>query len=82
MNKTVQFVSAKPYLNVPDDEFNKLLYCVSGRREVVVLCDDELKETLRNLPSDYFIPRLKDFKTYLKSKGIEWTEDFKGTTTL
>lgn len=80
--RTVQFVSAKPYLNVPDSEFDKLLYCMSGRREVVVLCDEELKDTLRSLPSDYYIPRLKDFKDYLKANGIEWTENLKGTTTV
>lgn len=81
MNR-VQFVSARPYLNISDDEFVKLFFCLHGRKEVVILCDDELKEVLRNLPSDYLQPRLKDIKEYLDKQGIEYTENFKGTLTV
>ena len=49
----VRFVSAKPYLNVSDEIFNKLFFCLQGRKEVVVLCSEELKNVLKNLPSDY-----------------------------
>lgn len=61
----IQFVSAKPYLNLPDEEFYKVFFCLHGRREVVVLCSDGLKETLRNLSSDYLQPKLTDIKAYL-----------------
>ena len=44
----VKFVSAKPYLNVSDDIFNKLFFCLHNRKEVVVLCSDELKNILKN----------------------------------
>lgn len=81
-SKTVQFASAKPYLNVSDEEFNKLFFCLHGRREVVVLCDKELKETLKNLPSDYLQPRLKDIKAYLDTNNIPYIEDFTNTTTV
>jgi hypothetical protein len=78
----VQFVSAKPYLNISDEEFKKLFWCTHGNKEVVVICDDELKEILRNLHSDYAQPRLIDIKKYLDSKGITYTENFKDTTKL
>lgn len=78
----VQFVSAKPYLHVSDEELSKIFYCLHGRKEVVVLCDDDLKATLRNLPSDYLLPRLKDIKKYLDDNGIPYTEDFKNTLIL
>jgi len=83
MNKqkeVVKFVSAKPYLNVSDDVFNKLFFCLHGRKEVVVLCSNELIEKLKNLKSDYLQPRLKDIKKYLNEQGIEYLEDFSDTT--
>lgn len=80
--ETVKFVSARPYLNAPDEIFNKLFFCLQGRKEVAVECSDELKQTLKNLPSDYFQPRLKDIKEYLTSQGIPFIEDYKGTTTV
>jgi hypothetical protein len=80
--ETVKFVSARPYLNAPDEIFNKLFFCLQGRKEVAVECSDELKEQLKNLPSDYLQPRLKDIKEYLNSKGIPFVEDYKGTTTV
>ena len=80
--EVVQFVSAKPYLNVSDEIFNNLFFCLHGRREVVVLCSYELKEKLRNLPSDYTQPRLKDIKEYLDKNGYEYLENFKNTTTI
>jgi hypothetical protein len=43
--ETVKFVSARPYLNAPDEVFNKLFFCLQGRKEVAVECSDELKET-------------------------------------
>ena len=78
----VQFVSAKPYLNLPDVEFNKVFYCVHGNKEVVVECSEELKTRLKELPCDYFIPRLKDIKKFLDEQGIPYTENIKGTLTL
>ena len=78
----VKFVSAKPYLNVSDDIFNKLFFCLHNRKEVVVLCSDELKNILKNLPSDYLQPRLIDIKNYLNSIGIEYIEDFSNTTNI
>jgi hypothetical protein len=78
--ETVKFVSAKPYLNAPDEVFNKVFFCLQGRKEVVIECSDELKETLKNLPSDYLQPRLKDIKEYLNTQGIPFVEDYKGTT--
>lgn len=78
----VKFVSAKPYLNVSDEEFNKLFFCLHGRKEVVVLCSSELKETLKSLPSNYLQPRLTDIKIYLNSVGIEYIEDFSNTTVV
>jgi hypothetical protein len=77
----VRFVSAKPYLNVSDEEFSKLFFCLHGRREVVVLCDDEtIMKEIKNLPSEYFQPRLNDIKSYLTKNNIKFTEDFKNTT--
>ncbi len=78
----VKFVSAKPYLNVSMEEFAKVFFCLHGRKEVVILCSDELKETLKNLPSDYLQPRLKDIKSYLDSQGISYEENFANTTTV
>lgn len=78
--EVVNFVSAKPYLNVSDEEFDKLFFCLHGRKEVVVLCSSELKEKLKNLPSDYLQPRLIDIKKYLNNIGIEYTENFSNTT--
>lgn len=78
----VKFVSAKPYLNVSDEVFNKLFFCLHGRREVVVICSDELKSTLKNLDSDYLQPRLKDIKSHLDSINISYIEDFTNTTTV
>lgn len=60
--ETVQFVSAKPYLEVSDEEFDKLLYCMNGRKEVIVICSDELKKKLVALPSDWTIPRITEYK--------------------
>ena len=80
MKEIVKFVSARPYLNVSDEEFNKIFFCLQGRKEVVVLCSEELKEILRNLPSEYCQPRLIDIKKYLDSVGIEYVEDYSGTT--
>ncbi len=80
--EVVRFVSAKPYLNVSDEEFNKLFFCLHGRKEVVVLCSTELKEILKNLPSDYLQPRLIDIKNYLNNAGITYIEDFSNTTTV
>lgn len=81
-SEVVQFVSAKPYLNVPDEEFNKLLWCMKGRKEVIVLCSHELKLKLAAIESEWTIPRISEFKEYLKAHGIPWTEDYKGTTTI
>jgi hypothetical protein len=78
----VKFVSAKPYLNVSDEIFNNLFFCLHGRKEVVVLCSPQLKETLKNLPSNYLQPKLKDIKNYLDSVNIKYTEDFFNTTTV
>lgn len=80
--ETVFFVSAKPYVNSPNDIFDKLLFCLHGRKEVVIICSDELKEVLKALPSDYLQPRLVDIKAYLNSVGIEYKEDFTNTTTV
>jgi|LakMenE18May11ns_1017448.scaffolds.fasta_scaffold7569193_1 hypothetical protein len=79
-NEIVQFVSAKPYLNCSDEEFNKVFFCLHGRKEVVVECSSELKEILKNLPSDYLQPRLIDIKDYLNKNGIGYIENFKNTT--
>jgi len=81
MNKEiVKFVSAKPYLNVSHEVFAQMFYCLHGRKEVVVLCSDELKDTLKNLPCEYLLPRLVDIKKYLDSIGVTYIEDFKNTT--
>ncbi len=76
----VQFVSAKPYLNVSDEEFQKIFFCLHGRKEVVVLCEDELKKKLKQLPSYFLQPRLNDIKKYLDENKIPYTENFKNTT--
>jgi hypothetical protein len=76
MSKTVKFVKGKLYLNVSDEEFKKLFFCLHGRKEIVVLCSDELKETLENLPSEYVQPRLVDIKQYLDSVGIKYIEEY------
>ena len=83
----VQFVSTKLYftpgpIKSQKTDLSKLFFCLHGRREVVVLCSDKLKETLKNLPSDYFQPRLKDIKQYLISQNIQFIENFKDTTTV
>jgi hypothetical protein len=80
MKEVVRFVSAKPYLNCSDKLFNSLFFCLHGRKEVVVLCSDELKHILKNLPSNYLQPRLSDIKSYLISNNIKFTEDFTNTT--
>ena len=79
----VRFVSAKPYLNLPDYVINDLLICSHGRKEVVVVSSSKLKKELEELPSDYIQPRLKDITKYLKDKEIEYViEDLTETTTL
>jgi len=80
--EVVKFVSAKPYINVSDEVFNKLFFCLHGRKEVVVLCSTELKEILKNLPSDYLQPRLIDVKYYLNTVDIPYIEDFSNTKTV
>lgn len=80
--EVVKFVSAKPYLNVSNEEFNKLFFCLHGRKEVVVLCSGELKDKLKNLPSNYLQPRLIDIKNYLNTIGVQYIEDFSNTTTV
>lgn len=78
----VKFVSAKPYLDIPDEDFKKIFFCLHGRKEVVVECSSELKEILRNLPSDFLQPRLGDIRKYLDKAGINYIEAFSNTTTL
>lgn len=80
MTEKVQFVSAKPYLNISDQEFDKLFFVLHGRKEVVVLCSDELKAELEALPHIHILPTLKEVKKHLDGKGIEYSEDFKNTT--
>jgi hypothetical protein len=80
--EVVKFVSAKPYLNVSNEEFDKLFFCLHGRKEVVVLCSSELKDKLKNLPSNYLQPRLIDIKNYLNTIGVQYIEDFSNTTTV
>lgn len=80
MNPTIRFESTKNYLNSTDEEFKKEFFCLHGRKEVMVICEQELKETLRNLDSDYLQPRLKDIKKYLDDNNISYIEDFKNTT--
>jgi hypothetical protein len=81
--EVVKFVSAKPYLNSPDDIFDRLFFCLHGKKELVVECSDELKKVLKDLPTDYFQPRLKDIKAYLDKQGIKYViEDLKSTTTI
>ncbi len=63
-------------------EDEDLFFCLHGRKEVVVECDSKLKETLRNLPSEYIQPRLKDIKKYLTDNNIPFIEDFKGTSVV
>lgn len=73
----VRFVSTKGYMDTDEVPF----FCLHGKAEVVVECEDkELLEELKNLPSDYLQPRLKDIKEYLKSRDIGYMEYFKGTT--
>ena len=80
--EVVKFVSAKPYLTVSDSEFDKLFFVLNGRKEVVVVCSDELKNILNNLPSDYIQPRLVDVKKYLDTVGIGYVEDYSNTTII
>ncbi len=79
MNEVVKFVSAKPYLNCSDKVFNEIFFCLHGRKEVVILCSESLKNTLRNLPSNYLQPRLIDIKKYLDSNNIKYVENFSNT---
>lgn len=72
----VKFVSSIPYLVISDEAFAKVFFCVHGRKEVVVECSEELKEILRNLPSDYLQPRLVDMRNYLDKVGIKYIENF------
>lgn len=81
-NEIVKFVSAKPYLYAPDEVFNKVFFCLHGRKEVAVVCSDKLKSILKDLPSNYLQPRLIDIKSYLTNNNIEFIEDFKNTTTV
>jgi len=67
-------------LNASDDDFSKIFLCLHGRKEVVVICSEELKNILMNLPSDYFQPKLIDIKNYLKSNNIDFIEDYNNTT--
>lgn len=95
ISEIVNFVSAKPIAEMvvskcgtymekvnlmSDEEFKNIFFCLHGRKEVVIECSNELKEILRNLPSDYLQPRLKDIKKYLDSIEIKYIENFKGTT--
>lgn len=82
MKEIVQFVSARPYLNVSMEEFNKLFLCYHGRREVVVLCSSEIKKSLDGLEYETNFPKVKEVKKYLDSIGVEYTENFKNTTTI
>jgi len=43
-NEIVEFVSAKPYLNVSDEEFMKIFFCLQGRKEVVVFMFSRIKK--------------------------------------
>ena len=77
----VKFVSAKPYVNLPFDV--DVFYCLQGRKEVVIVCSDELKAELKALPSDSVIGhKLKDIKAYLDSKSISYIEDYTNTTVI
>jgi len=79
--EVVKFVSAKPYLNVSDKEFNELFFCLHGRKEVVVVCNSKLKKELRELPSEYIQPRLKDIIQYLNDNNIPYSiENLNNTT--
>lgn len=82
VKEIVHFVSAKPYLLLSDEDFKKVFFCLHGRKEVGVECSENLKNKLRSLPSEYCQPRLKDIKQYLINEGIEFTENFKGTTKI
>lgn len=79
-NEIVKFVSAKPYLNASNEVFNKIFFCLHGKKEVVVECSEELKYTLKNLPSEYLQPRLVDIKAYLNTNSIKYEENFANTT--
>lgn len=78
--ETVRFESTRELMKQRDIDFNKIFFCLHGRKEIVVECSNELKDKLRDLPSEYLQPRLKDIKKYLDSQGIEYAENFKGTT--
>jgi len=82
MKEVVKFVSAKPYLYLPDEKFNKVVFCVYGRKEAVIECSDELKKIIKDLPSGYCIPRYKDIIKWLKENGYEYTIDLTNTTTI
>lgn len=70
--ETVRFVSAKPYLNLPNEEFDKIFFCLKGRKEVVILCSSELKNILKDLPSNYVQPQFKDIVKYLNDNEIPY----------
>jgi hypothetical protein len=82
VKEVVKFVSTKPYLKLPYEVWGKMFLCLHGRKEIFVLCSDELLKTIENLPSDYVQPRLIDIKKYLNSVGIPYIEDFSNTTTV
>ena len=79
----VKFVSAKPYMSVPISELHNVYFCLKGRQEVVVECSESLKEELRALPSEYYIPRMREVIKYLEATGVPYEiGDLKNTTTV
>lgn len=56
-----------------DSTPNDLFICAYGRAEYVVDCDKELKEKLKQLPNDSFMPvKISAVTEYLKKNGIKY----------
>lgn len=79
-NDQVRFVSAIPFLSYPIEKQNDLFFVMHRRKEVMVICSDELRKVFQNIPSLYFHQTLKNVKLYCIANGISFVESYGKTT--
>ena len=78
----VRFVSAIPFLTYPIETLKDIYIVLQGRKEVVVICSQELRFLLEQIPSIYFHQTLKDLKLFCSANNIKFVENYKKTSRI
>lgn len=78
--ETIKFVGSKPYVNAPLDEY--LTCSTENGKELVVICSDRIKSLLNQVDTEYFIPMLDEYTSYLDKLGYDYTIDLSNAPNL